>query len=70
MFVRLNHFLQDVGEAIWEGVQAIGAFFAEDVVGFINDAVDAVGEWVRKNGVLRSLLPQYSSPSTNRLLSC
>ncbi|CAB9504369.1 Inherit from bactNOG: repeat protein [Seminavis robusta] len=38
-------FFEDVGEAIWEGMQAIATFFAEDVVEFFNSAVAAVGEW-------------------------
>jgi prolyl oligopeptidase PreP (S9A serine peptidase family) len=42
------YFLQDVGEAIWEGMQAIGKFFAEDVVQFAQNAIAAVGEWVRQ----------------------
>jgi len=41
-------FFKDVGEAIWKGMQAIGTFFAEDVVGFIDDAINAIGEWGEK----------------------
>lgn len=39
-------FFEDVGEAIWDGCQAIATFLEEDVVEFFNDAVALVGEWV------------------------
>ena len=39
-------FFDDLGTAIWSGMQSIATFFAEDVVGFFNDAATLVGDWV------------------------
>lgn len=41
-------FFEDLGAALWEGLQAIGRFFTEDLVNFANDVINAVGEWGRK----------------------
>jgi hypothetical protein len=40
-------FFEDVGEAIWDGMVAIGNFFVEDLGKFASDAIAAVGEWGR-----------------------
>lgn len=44
----IGEFFEDVGEAIYEGMQAISTFFTEDVVEFFESATAAVGEWGRK----------------------
>lgn len=46
MLVTVIWVQQNVGEAIWDGMQSIGKIFAEDVNDAINKAVDAVEDWV------------------------
>lgn len=37
---------QDVGKAIWDGMQSIATFFAEDLEQAFVKAINAVGDWV------------------------
>jgi len=42
---KFVEFFEDVGEAIWNGLQRIGEFFVEDIKKFAEDAIAMVGEW-------------------------
>jgi len=43
-------FFEDIGEAIYEGVKRIGAFFTEDIKNFANRAIEVLGDWGAKLG--------------------
>jgi len=38
-------FFEDVGEALWNGVQRIGEFFVEDIRKIAAEAIAMVGDW-------------------------